>query len=114
MVTNKGFSVIINSIKKMFRLEIEFIKLTLAEKMIMILSVLVLSSITFVIVMCAMVFISIGVVKFLAFHMPDYLVYILLGVLYLLLLVLLFGFKKMLIINPISRVISKLIINSPK
>ncbi len=114
MSTNNGFSIILNLFKKIFRLEIEFVKLTLAEKMIILFSVLALSSVAFVIVMCAMLFISIGAAKFLAFYFPDYMGYMLLGVLYLLLLILLFSFKRILIINPISRMISKLVINPPK
>lgn len=111
---NNTFSSLLDSLKKLIMLEIDFVKLTLAEKMIILLSVLTVSIVALMIVMCAMLFISIGVVKMLAIIVPDCWGYIIIGGFYILLLIMLLSLKRILIVNPISRLITKLMLNKPK
>ena len=114
METKNTYPSFLKLFKELIMLEIDFVKLTLAEKVIILLSVLSLSFIALIIVICAMLFISIGVVKMLSMVVPDYLGYIIIGVFYILLLIVLLSLKRILIVDPISRLITKLILNKPK
>ena len=113
-MANNTFGIILRSLKKLISLEFEFMRLTLADKLVSLFSVIALSIITLLIGMCAMIFISIGFVKMLSAILSDYWGYIILGLCYICILILLFCFKRILVINPISRLITKLILNSPK
>lgn len=114
METNNTYTSYLSLFKKLITLEIDFVKLSLAEKLIILLSVLTVSIVALIIVMCAMLFISIGVVKMLSIIVPDCWGYIIIGGFYILLLIMLLSLKRIMIVNPISRLITKLILNKPK
>ena len=61
-----------------------------------------------------MLFISIGVVKMLSMVVPDWWGYIIIGVFYILLMIVLLWKKRILIVNPISRLITKVMLHKSK
>ena len=71
METNNTFQSFPCLFKKLIMLEIDFVKLTIAEKLVILLSAFMLSFIALIIAVCAMLFISIGVVKMLSMVVSD-------------------------------------------
>ena len=114
METKKTFQSFPCLFKKLIMLEIDFVKLTIAEKLVILLSAFMLSFIALIIVACAMLFISIGVVKMLSMVVPDWWGYIIIGVFYILLLIVLLWKKRILKVNPISRLITKVMLHKSK
>ena len=114
METNNTFQSFPCLFKKLIMLEIDFVKLTIAEKLVILLSAFMLSFIALIIAVCAVLFFSIGVVKMLSMVVSDCWGYIIIGVFYMLLLIVLLCMKRILIVNPISRLITKVMLHKSK
>ena len=92
------------------KLEIEYLKLTAAEKIIMLLSVIILGGIMMLLLLPVMLMFLFALAQVFVEFMPVALAYVTVGGIVLLLLAILFIFRKALIINPVARLISKLIL----
>ncbi|MCM1336313.1 MAG: hypothetical protein NC187_04660 [Candidatus Amulumruptor caecigallinarius] len=86
-------------------------RLTLTEKMARLLGLLAVCAIVFVLGVVAFLFISLAIINWIGTGVGIEWAYMIMGGFYVLLIVLLFLFKKALIINPLSRFISRLLFN---
>lgn len=101
---------VLYAIRRYMRLGIEFVRLSAAEKLTLLLAAISFWMVVFVIGSFALIFFSVGIVQILSLSIPEYLTYVIAGIFYLLLLLLLIVFKRVIIINPIARFISRLIV----
>lgn len=91
-------------------LKYEYAKFTLAEKLIMIFSMLILCLIGIFLSMIAIFFLSVAVSHWIAESIGDIWSSIIIAAFYLVVLLLLVSFRKQLIINPVSKFITRLFI----
>ena len=94
--------------KDYIRLNLDYAKLTTAEKLTMLLVAVSLCLIGFVLVSLIVFFLSMAVVRWIAQATGITWAYFIMSGFYLLVLVLAFALRKTLIVNPISRFVSKL------
>jgi hypothetical protein len=102
-----------DSIHRLFNLEISNARLLITEKCTLLISMIALYGISIIIVLCAILFLSIGLAKLLLDSLAPHLVYLIVAAFYLLLLLVLIVFRRKLIINPIARQISRILLNPP-
>lgn len=95
------------------QLELDYARLTAAEKLSVLLSTIALYSLIVILGVVTLLFISIGVGHLLASTIAPHMAYLIVSAFYLLLLVLLVIFRKELIFNPAARFISKLFVKAP-
>lgn len=91
-------------------LKYEYARLTLAEKLTMIFSMLILCLIGIFVSMISIFFLSVAISQWIAESIGVIWSSVIIAGFYLILLLLLVGFRKQLIINPVSKFISRLII----
>lgn len=91
-------------------LKYEYARLTLAEKLTMIFSMLILCLIGIFVSMISIFFLSVAISQWIAESIGAIWSSVIIAGFYLILLLLLVGFRKQLIINPVSKFISRLII----
>ena len=84
-------------------------RLTLTEKMARLLGLLAVCAIVFVLAVVAFLFISLALINWIGIGVGIEWAYMIMGGFYVLLIVVLFIFKKALIINPLARFISRLL-----
>ncbi len=101
-------------LKRFLHLEVENIRLTAAEKSTVLLATISFCVIAFVIGACSLLFLSVGIVKMLSLTLPVYWTYLILGLFYMGLFILLFAFKRVIIIDPIARFMSRLFVEPPE
>lgn len=101
-------------IKRYICLLLENIKLSLVEKLTLIFSAIAFCFIAIIFSIVIVFFGSMALCHILSQLMDMHYVYIIMALFYLLMLVLVYVFRKILIINPISRFFSKLMLNPPK
>lgn len=102
---------IIDRLKAYVSLNFENIRLTLAEKIILLLSTILTVLIALILGGIAALLVTLGIAQVLSLWLPMWLSYtIMAGVNVLLLLVLLI-FRRVLIINPVSRAVTKIIMS---
>lgn len=89
-------------------------RLTAAEKLTLLLSAVALYSVAMVLGMVALVFITMGIASVLSAYIAPFWSYLIVGGVFVALIVILFVFRTQLLINPIARFISKLIVKEPK
>lgn len=108
------FRGLLQSGKRYARLAITCIRLSFAEKMTVVLAVILLSAVILLIGGFALLFLTMGCVEMLCQSVDRYWSYLIVGGLYVLILSTIIVFRRQLITNPISRFISRLIIDMPK
>ncbi|MDE5888149.1 MAG: phage holin family protein [Muribaculaceae bacterium] len=108
-------SKLIDEIKELFsqsvnwaKLEMEYIKLTAAEKLIILAGTLIMGAIFMLLLLPVIVMFLFALVGVFRMFMPLPLAYLTVGGIVLLVLLVIFILRKRLIINPVSRFISKL------
>ncbi len=89
-------------------------RLTAAEKMTLLFSSVALYSVVLVLAMVMMVFVSMGIATMLAEYIAPFWSYFIVAGVFLTVIVLLFVFKSQLLVNPIARFISSLLVSPPK
>lgn len=99
---------IYNLAKKYFGLQLEYAKLTAAEKLTLLIGALATGIIVVMLLMVMMLFLSLWVSVVLAHSIGAGWAYALMAAFYLLMIVLLTVFRKPLIFNPISRFVTKM------
>lgn len=103
-----------STISRYVKLLIEDTRLNVAEKLTRLLSALTLCALLLILALATMLFISIAAGMALADIMNPIWAYVIVGAFYALIAVLVFLFKTTLIVNPISRFISRLLIDAPE
>lgn len=94
-------------------LQLDYAKLTAAEKLTVLLSTIAFFALAVTIGLITLVFISIGIGHWLSVTIAPYTAYLFVSLFYLLLLVLLIVFRRPLIFNPAARFISRLFLKNP-
>lgn len=98
-------------IKSYFTLNMEYAKLTLAEKVTVLITAAALTIAAFVFCVIILFFLTLAVANWIAEAMPLGLAYAIVAGFYALLLALLVAFRKPLLMNPIARFISRLFLS---
>ncbi len=112
-INSKPAKTLWQQLKDLARLYIENAKLTLAEKLTLLFVAIAFYSIAMLLLTFCLVFLSIALAKLLSLAMAAYWAYIIIAAFYFLLLAAVAVFKQSLLLNPISRFISKLLIDNP-
>ena len=101
--------------KKYITLQVDYIKLTALEKLTILCAALVVVFVSIALSVCALFFLSSAFVAWLDTVLCcTWLAHLITGALVLLILFIVLLFKKVLIIVPITRFITKLFLNPPK
>lgn len=93
------------------KLNVDYAKLTAAEKMTMLLTTITFALLAFVLISLIMFFLSIAIVRCIATGVGIIWAYFIMCGFYVVLLGVVFAFRKQLIINPIARFVSRLFFN---
>lgn len=109
--TSNRYQVLWSELKETFKLNVDYARLTMAEKLTVLLTTITFVSIAFVLVGIIVFFLSLAIVRCIAVGVGMIWAYIIVSAFYLLMLALLLAFRKQLIINPISRFVSRLFFN---
>ena len=96
------------------KLEIEYIKLTAAEKLIVLMSALIIGTIFLIMLLPVILMFLFALAQVFIGFMPVALAYVSVGGIVLLLLAILYIFKNQIIVNPLAKFISKLILERNK
>lgn len=99
--------------KKLLSMYIENVKLTSAEKLTVLFSSVALFVTAFVLGIIGMIFISIGLASMLEDYIAPFWSYFIIAAVFLGIVAVLIIFKTQIIVNPIARFISKLLIDPP-
>lgn len=92
------------------KLEVEYLKLTAAEKIIMIVSMMVIGGVVLLLLLPAILMFLFALAQVFIDMMPTALAYVVTGGIVLLFLAVLIIFRKPLVINPMSRFISRILL----
>lgn len=94
------------------KLEIEYVKLTAAEKLIVLMTMLILGSIFLLLFIPVILMLLFALAQVFVDMMPVAVAYVSVAGIVILLLALLFIFRKPLIMNPLAKFISKLLLEN--
>lgn len=94
------------------KLEVEYIKLTAAEKMIIIVSMMVISAVVLLLLLPAVMMFLFALAQVFISFMPVAVAYVCVGGIVVILLGLLVLFRKHLVINPVAKFISKVLLDT--
>lgn len=98
-------------LKSTLKLNVDYARLTAAEKMTMLLTTVTLALIAFVLVSLIMFFLSIAIVRCIATGVGMIWAYFIMCAFYVVVLGVVFVLRKQLVINPIARFVSRLFFN---
>ncbi len=88
-------------------------RLTAAEKLTLLFSAVALYSVAMILGMVALVFITMAIANLLAAYIAPFWSYLIVGGVFVLMIVAMFVFRAQILLNPIARFMSKLIVESP-
>lgn len=94
------------------KLEIEYLKLTAAEKIIILISMMVIGAVCLLLILPVILMFLFALAQVFIGFMPKALAYITVGGILLLILGVILIFKKELVINPVAKFISKLLLDN--
>jgi len=100
--------------RRLVGLYLDNARLTAAEKITLLFSSVALYSVVLVLAMVMIVFVSMGIATMLSEYIAPFWSYFIVAGVFLLVIVLLFVFKSQLLVNPIARFISSLLVSPPK
>lgn len=103
-----------SDLKDWLSVEIEYMKLTAAEKVSVLLSSLILVIVLFIIFMVVLILFSFALVDLFNLFMPHALSFVTVGGILLLLIGSLYLFRNKLVVNPITKLITKLFLTPKK
>ncbi len=110
---NSSFTVIWQMIQRLCRLYVSRARLNFAEKLARLFSRVALALIVLILGICVMVFLTLALSAVLTDVLPDYWSYLIIGGFYLIVILLLIALRGPILINPITRFISGIIVESP-
>lgn len=108
---NQRSSRLFDRLKTFVTLNVENIRLTIAEKAILLISALLTIIVALILGGIALLFITVGVAHVLSMWLPIWASYAIMAGVNILLLLLLLIFRRVLIVNPLSRVISRIMLS---
>ncbi len=111
---NDNTSGFIDSLKRYLSLYADYMRLSAAEKMSMLLSAVAFYTLIVAMALIALIFLSIGVGFLLASVMTLYWAFFIVTAFYILIFSLLIIFRHTLIVDPIARFVSRLLVKPPK
>ena len=94
------------------KLEVEYLKLTAAEKMIILVSMMVISIVVLLLLLPAIMMFLFALAQVFIDFMPVAVAYVCVGGIVIMLLGLLVLFRKHLVINPVAKFISKVLLDN--
>lgn len=109
-----AFSRLTESARTYMRLLMEDTKLNVAEKLTRLLAAIALCSLLTILITAALVFISIAAGLALSTVMSPLWAFVIVASFYILMMVLLLCFRTKLLVNPIARFISRLLLDAPQ
>lgn len=95
------------------KLEIEYLKLTAAEKIIILVSMMVIGIVVLLLLLPAILMFLFALAQVFIGFMPVALAYVCVGGIVVLLLGILVLFRKQMVINPVAKFISKVLLDHP-
>lgn len=102
------FKEILSHTQNWVKLEVEYIRLTAAEKFTILLSTLILGAVCLLIGMVVLILLSLSLVDLFKLFMAPALAYLSIGGFLILLMVVVYFLRKPLLLNPIARFVTKL------
>lgn len=96
------------------KLEVEYLKLTAAEKIIILLSMMVIGVVVLLLLLPAILMFLFALAQVFIGFMPVAVAYVCVGGIVILFLGLLVIFRKGLVINPVAKFISKVLLDNPE
>ena len=111
---NDNTSGFIDSLKRYLGLYADYMRLSAAEKMSMLLSAVAFYTLIVAIALIVLIFLSIGIGFLLASVMTLYWAFFIVTAFYILIFSLLVIFRHTLIVDPIARFVSRLLVKPPK
>lgn len=105
---------IVSEVKEWLSVELEYMKLTAAEKVSILVSTLTLVIVLFIIFMVVLIVFAFALVDLFNLFMPHALACVAVGGILLLLIGLLYLLRTPLVVNPITRLITKLFLTPKK
>lgn len=114
MESDNSYAKITSEVKKLCSLEIENAKLLLTEKLTLLVAKIMLTAVVFVLSTAAMIFISMSLADFLLRSMSPAATYSIVGLFYVIVAVLVAAFRKSLIVDPVARYVSRVILDPPE
>lgn len=109
-----AFSRLSESASTYIRLLIEDTKLNMVEKLTRLLSAIAMCSLLTILITAALVFISIAAGLALSTIIPPLWAFIIVAGFYIIVMILLICYRTRLLVNPIARFISRLLLDAPK
>ncbi len=100
--------------KRILNLEMENVRLVVADRVTVLLASLSFCMISVIITLFIMLFLSIGILLMLSCIVPMYWACLIVGLIYVGLYFLIVVFRRVMIVNPISRFITRLLIGKPE
>ena len=100
-------------LRRLFNLEVENARFLVTEKLVVLLSSITFYAILAVIITCVTIFLTIGVVNLMLERVEPHWAYMIVAAFYLMLMLILIIFRRQLIINPIARFLSSVILDPP-
>ena len=105
---------VVSEVKNWLNLEIEYLKLTAAEKVSVLVSTLILVIVLFIVFMVVMILFAFALVDLFNLFMPHSLACVTVGGILLLLIGVLYLCRTPLVVNPITKLITKLFLTPKK
>lgn len=109
-----AFSHLSDSARSYIRLLVEDTKLSVAEKLTRLLAAVAMCSLLTILITAALVFVSIAAGLALSTVIPPLWAFVIVAAFYILMMVLLLCFRTKLLVNPIARFISRLLLDAPQ
>ncbi len=107
------YSKISSEVKRLFSLEVENLQLMLTEKLTLLFGRIALVAVCFVVGATALVFLSMSVADFLLRGLAPCWTYLIIAAFYILIIIIAVAFSRKLIVDPIARFISRVILAPP-
>lgn len=104
----------IENIKRLITLQLDYARLTATEKLTIILSTMAIYALVVIFGTLTLVFLTLGVGHLLATTIAPHFAYLIVAAFYVVVLIALLLLRKKLFINPIARFLSKLFVNPPE
>ena len=105
---------LIENVKRLVTLHLDYARLTATEKLTIILSTVAIYALVVIFATLSLVFLTLGVGHLLATTIAPHFAYLIVAGFYVVVLGVLILFRKAIFVNPIARFLSKLFINPPE
>lgn len=104
----------ITNIKAWLNMEVEYLKLTASEKLSILISTLILVMVLFIVGLVVLIVFAFALIDLFGLFMPHALACVTVGGIFLLLIVILYMLRNPLVVNPITKLITKLFLTPKK